>query len=142
MGKYLDDDKWLKKYKYKLVKCWQYGNDDHDTALKCGLSYEEYEHFLAKMPRLREIRDKWVDELRRICRSTVGEAIRNPDNKDHMKVTLWYLEHRDPEFGAKNRYEEVQSDDTVEERRKKNQEALDKFMASFGAKDKMFDGGR
>lgn len=141
-NEYIALDKWLKKYKFKLVKCWQYGNDDYETAQKCGITYEEYEHYLGLDDHLREIRDKYVDELRRLARDTVGAAIRDPDNKDHMKASMWYLEKRDPEFGAKSRYEEIKDVDTVEEKRKKNKEALDDFMKNFHAEGDLFDGNR
>lgn len=143
MAKYkLDLDKWVKNYRYKLVWAWRNGFDDHETAERCGISYEEYAYYLSQDERLTQIRDKYVDELRRIARDNVAAAIRDSKNKDHLKASEWYLEHRDPEFGAKSRYEDLEVEDTVEERRKKNQEAMDKFMANFDPKEDMFDGGR
>ena len=143
MAKYkLDLDKWVKKYRYKLVYAWRNGFDDHEAAERCGISYEEYEHYLGMDERLHQIRDQYVDELRRIARDNVATAIRDPDNKDHLKASEWYLEHHDPEFGAKRKYEEIVDVDSVEERRKKNQEAMDKFMEKFEPKEDMFDGGR
>lgn len=138
----LDLDKWIKKYRPKLTKCWYYGHDDHETAEMCGISYEEYAHYMAQSERLRQIRDKYVDELRRIARDNVAEAIRDPEHKDHLKASEWYLEHHDPEFGAKSRYEEIIPEDSTEERRKANQKAMEDFMANFKAKPDMFDGGR
>ena len=134
----LDLDKWLKKYKLKLVWAWRHGFDDRTAAEKVGISYEEYEHYLAMDERLHQLRDQYVDELLRIAKDSIAEKIREGDRQ----TCEWYLEHRDPEFGAKTKYEEVQDTDTVEEKRKKNQEAIDKFMKEFRADPEMFDGGR
>ena len=133
----LDLDKWLKKYKLKLVWAWRHGFDDHEAAEKVGISYEEYEHYLGMDERLHQLRDQYVDELRRIAKDNIAEKIMAGDRQ----ACEWYLEHRDPEFGAKSRYEEVQDVDTVEERRRKNSEAIDKFMKEFRANPD-FDGGR
>lgn len=134
----LDLDKWLKKYKMKLVYAWRHGFNDRDAAEKVGISYQEYEHYLAMDERLQQIRDKYVDELLRIAKDNIADKIKEGDRQ----ACEWYLEHRDPEFGAKTKYEEVQETDTIEERRKKNQDAIDKFMKGFKAKPDMFDGGR
>ena len=133
----LDLDKWLKKYKLKLVWAWRHGFDDHTAAEKVGISYDEYEYYLGKDERLRQLRDEYVDELLRIAKESIAEKIKAGDRQ----TCEWYLEHRDPEFGAKSRYEEVQSSDTIEDRRKKNEESLNKFMTNFHAQGE-FDGGR
>lgn len=138
----LEVDKWVKKYRYKLVWAWRNGFGDRDTAERIGVSYEEYEYYLGKDERLKQIRDQYVDELLRIAKDNVADAIRDKDNKDHLKASEWYLEHRDPEFGAKRKYEEIEEVDTVEERRKKNEDAMNKFMTTFKASKDMFDGGR
>lgn len=138
----LDVDKWVKKYRLKLVWAWRNGFGDQDTAERLGISIEEYNYYLSKDERLKELRDKYVDELLRIARDNVADAIRDPEHKDHLKASEWYLEHRDPEFGAKRKYEEIQDVDTVEERRKKNQESMEKFMTKFKATSDMFDGNR
>lgn len=143
MPKYkLDPDQWVKKYRYKLVYAWRNGFDDHEAAERCGISYEEYAYYLSKDERLTQIRDKYVDELKRIARENIAEAIRDPKHKDHMKASQWYLEHKDPEFGAKSRYEDLEVEDSVEERRKQNQKAMEEFMKLYQPKKDMFDGGR
>lgn len=134
----LDLDKWLKKYKLKLVHAWRHGFSDREAAEKVGISYEEYEHYLSMDERLAQIRDKYVDELLRIAKDNIADKIKQGDRQ----ACEWYLEHRDPEFGAKFKYEEVVDVDTVEQKRKKNQEAIDKFMREFRADPDMFDGGR
>ena len=134
----LDLDKWLKKYKLKLVHAWRHGFSDREAAEKVGISYEEYEHYLSMDERLSQIRDKYVDELLRIAKDNIADKIKQGDRQ----ACEWYLEHRDPEFGAKFKYEEVVDVDTVEQKRKKNQEAIDKFMREFRADPDMFDGGR
>lgn len=138
----LDLDKWIKKYRPKFVKCWQYGHDDHETAEMCGISYEEYAHYMNQSERLRQIRDKYVDELRRIARDNIAEAIKDPKHKDHLKASEWWLEHHDPEFGAKSRYEEIVPEDSLDERREANRKAMEEFVKSFKPQEDMFDGGR
>ena len=134
----LDLDKWLKKYKLLLVHAWRHGFSDREAAEKVGISYEEYEHYLAMDERLTQLRDKYVDELLRIAKDNIADKIKQGDRQ----ACEWYFEHRDPEFGAKFKYEEVVDVDTVEQKRKKNQEAIDKFMRDFRADPDMFDGGR
>lgn len=134
----LDLDKWVKKYRRKLIYAWQHGADDHTAAEKIDVSFQEYQYYLGQDEKLQQLRDKYVDELLRIAKDCIGDKIRQGDRQ----ACEWYLEHRDPEFGAKAKYEEVQEVDTLEQRRKKNQDAIDKFMKGFRAKPDMFDGGR
>ena len=132
MSKDLDHDKWLKEYKFKLIHAWRNGFDDRTAAEKVGISYEEYERHLAMDERLTEIRDKYVDELLRIAKDSIAEKI-----KAHDRQTCeWYLEHRDPEFGAKSRYEAVE-DDSLTTRREDIKSALEKIIA-----DHKFDGDK
>lgn len=138
MSKDLDHDQWLKKYKLKLIHAWRHGFDDKTAAEKVGISYDEYERHLAMDERLREIRDKYVDELLRIAKDSIADKIKAGDRQ----TCEWYLEHRDPAFGAKSRYEEVNVDETLDERRGEIKKALDKFMDGYKGEPHKFDGGK
>ena len=138
MSKDLDHDQWLKKYKLKLVHAWRHGFDDKTAAEKVGISFDEYERHLAMDERLRELRDKYVDELLRIAKDSIAEKIMAGDRQ----ACEWYLEHRDPAFGAKSRYEEVNVDETLDERRNGIRESLEKFMENYKEKPHKFDDGK
>ena len=138
MSKDLDHDQWLKKYRRKLVYAWKNGFDDKTAAERVGISFDEYERHLALDENLREVRDKYVDELLRIAKDSIAEKIKAGDRQ----TCEWYLEHRDPSFGAKSRYEEVNVDETLDERRNGIKESLNKFMESYKEKPHKFDGGR
>ena len=137
----LDHDQWLKKYKRKLIYAWKCGFDGKDAAERVGISFEDYNKHLAIDEKLRQKRDEYVDELLRISKDNVAQAIRDPYNKDHLKASEWYLEHRDPSFGAKQKYEPIELSED-EERRKEIDDALSKFMDKFKPKEDMFDGNK
>lgn len=128
MSRDLEHDKWLKKYKLKLVHAWRHGFDDKTAAEKVGISYDEYERHMAMDERLREIRDKYVDELLRIAKDSIADKIIAGDRQ----ACEWYLEHRDPTFGAKSRYEDINVDETLEERRDDIKKSLEEFMKGYG----------
>lgn len=138
MSKDLDHDQWLKKYKLKLIHAWRHGFDDKTAAEKVEISYDEYERHLAMDERLRELRDKYVDELTRIAKDSIAEKIKAGDRQ----TCEWYLEHRDPAFGAKSRYEDVNVDETLDERRNGIKESLEKFMDGYKGKAHRFDGSK
>lgn len=130
-----DHDKWLKKYKHKLIFAWKLGFDDQDAAERVGISIDELNRHLAYDEHLREARDRYVDELRRIARDNIAEKIMAKDRQ----ACEWYLEKTDPRFGAKSKYEDV-PDDYGDGDRRKVEEALDEFMKTFKDKGDLFDG--
>lgn len=138
MSKDLEHDKWLKKYKLKLVHAWRHGFDDKTAAEKLGISFDEYERHMAIDERLRELRDKYVDELLRIAQDSIADKIRQGDRQ----ACEWYLEHRHPAFGAKKMYEDVEVEDTLDTKRKDIMDSLNKFMEKNKGKEYKFDGNR
>lgn len=138
MSKDLEHDKWLKKYKLKLVHAWRHGFDDKTAAEKLGISFDEYERHMAIDERLRELRDKYVDELLRIAQDSIADKIRQGDRQ----ACEWYLEHRHPAFGAKKMYEDVEVEDTLDTKRKDIMDSLNKFMEKNKDKEYKFDGNR
>ena len=133
MSKDLDHDKWLKQYKFKLIHAWRNGFDDKGAAEKLKISFDEYERHLAIDEHLREIRDKYVDELRRIAVDSIAEKIKAGDRQ----TCEWYLEKTDPRFGAKSLYEEVEADDSLSTRRADIKASLDEFVSAH-----KFDGNK
>ena len=133
----LDHDQWLKKYKRKLIYAWKLGFDDKDAAERVGISYEEYQKHLALDEHLRQQRDNYVDELLRIAKDNIAQKIMAGDRQS----CEWYIEHKDPAFGAKQKYEPIELSDE-EERRKEIDDALTKFMDKFKPKEDMFDGNK
>lgn len=138
MSKDLEHDKWLKKYKLKLVHAWRHGFDDKTAAEKLGISFDEYERHMAIDERLRELRDKYVDALLRIAQDSIAEKIKQGDRQ----TCEWYLEHRHPAFGAKKMYEDVEVEDTLDAKRKDIMDSLNKFMEKNKDKEYKFDGNR
>lgn len=138
MSKDLEHDKWLKKYKLKLVHAWRHGFDDKTAAEKLGISFDEYERHMAIDERLRELRDKYVDELLRIAQDSIAEKIKAGDRQ----ACEWYLEHRHPAFGAKKMYEDIEVEDTLDTKRKDIMDSLNKFMEKNKDKEYKFDGNR
>lgn len=133
----LDHDQWLKKYQRKLIYAWKLGFDDRTAAERVGISYDEYQKHLAMDEHLAKKRDEYVDELLRIAKDNIAEKIIAKDRQ----ACEWYLEHRDPAFGAKQKYENIDLSDE-DEKRKKIDEALKKFMEKFDPEDDLIDGGR
>ena len=132
----LEHDKWLKKYRLLLIHAWRHGLDDHMAAEKVGITYEEYMRHLAMDEKLRKKRDEYVDELLRIAEDSIGEKIRAGDRQ----ACEWYLEHRHPAYGAKFKYEDVEVEDTLEDKRKNMDEKINQFMTNFKPEEDMFDG--
>lgn len=124
----MDHDKFLKKWRHRLVYCWANGLDDHDAANRLGIEYEEMERHMAMDKHLQQIRDKHLDELTRIAKDHIAEKIKNGDRQ----TCEWYLEKRCPEFGAKIDNGNIEEDDSDEDE-------IDEFLDKFQAKPDMFD---
>lgn len=126
----MEHDKFLKKWRQKLVICWRNGLDDKDAANKLGIDYDEMERHMNMDKHLQQIRDKHLDLLARIAKDHIAEKIRAGDRQ----TCEWYLEKRCPEFGAKiivNTMDDEQDDD-----------GIDEFLDKFQAKPDMFDGNK
>lgn len=132
----LEHDKWLKKYRLLLIHAWRHGLGDREAAEKIGVPFAEYEKHLAMDDKLRQKRDDLVDELLRISEESVGAKIRDGDRQ----AAEWYLEHRHPDYGAKTKYEEVDTENTLEEKKKQMRAKIDAFMEKFKPTEDMFDG--
>lgn len=130
----LEHDKWVKKYRLLLIHAWRHGLGDREAAEKIGVPFSEYERHLALDEKLRKKRDELVDELLRIAEGSIGAKIREGDRQ----AAEWYLEHRHPDYGAKTKYEEIDNEDSLEEKRKKMRANIEKFMEKF--KPVEFDG--
>lgn len=126
----MEHDKFLKKWRQKLVICWRNGLDDKDAANKLGIDYDEMERHMNMDKHLQQIRDKHLDLLARVAKDHIAEKIRAGDRQ----TCEWYLEKRCPEFGAKiivNTADDEQDDD-----------GIDEFLDKFQAKPDMFDGNK
>ena len=124
-----DHQTFLRNWRRKLIFAWKNGLDDHDAANRLGIDYEELEQQLACDSKLRQLRDKNLDELTRIAKDQIAQKIKSGDRQ----TCEWYLEKRCPEFGAKI---ETNDDEGPED-----DGELDDFLDGFQAKPGMFEDG-
>lgn len=131
-----EHEEWLKRYKRKLIYAWKMGFDNDEAAKRLGIDESEVETHLAFDEELRVIRKRNLDELAGIAYGNVADAIRDENNKDHLKASEWYLEKRDPRFGAKGIKTDFDIEDSIEEKKQE----MEDFMEGFKARPNQFDG--
>lgn len=129
-------DKWLKKYKFKLIYAWRSGCDDRTAAEHCGMPYSEYEMHMEYDDHMSRLRDQYVDALRKIARENIAKKIQDGDRQ----TCEWYLEKTDPMFGGKAKFSDIEDDDFLARNRADIQKDLEKFMAKM--KGHKFDGNK
>lgn len=131
----LEHDKWIKKYKLLLVHAWRHGLTDREAAEKIEVPFAEYERHLAQDERLQQLRDQYVDKLLRIAADSIGEKVIAGDKQ----AAEWLLEHRHPDYGAKAKYEAIDTEDSLADKRKAMREKIDKFMEKFEPDEDIFN---
>lgn len=127
----VEHSNWLKRYKRKLIYAWKMGFDNEDAAQRIGISVEEVEEHLAYDAELRGLRKRNLDELLEIAKGNIADKIRAGDRQ----ACEWYLEKRDPMFGAKGIKTEFNMEDSIEEKKQE----MEEFMEGFRARPNQFD---
>lgn len=133
-----DHDKWLKKYKFKLIYAWRNGDDDKTAAEECGMPYSEYELHMEYDEHMTRLRDQYVDALRKIARENIAQKIKDGDRQ----TCEWYLEKTDPMFGGKSKFSDIEDDDYLSRARADVMKDLEDFMKKNKVKDHKFDGDK